>query len=105
MNQYLQLETSPVFVILCLLAGIGYAYVLYRGEKRWSSTINKIFFVMRALLVASIAFLLLGPIVKRINNIFEKPVVVIVRDNSASIKETTDSTTLHAIGQNLESTA
>lgn len=105
MNQYLQLETSPAFIILCLLAGIGYAYILYRGEKRWSSTINKIFFVMRALLVASIAFLLLGPIVKRINNIFEKPVVVIVRDNSASIKETTDSTTLHTIGKNLETTA
>ena len=49
-------------------------------------------FVGRAVLSFLLMFLLLGPIVRQINNIFEKPLFVLMYDNSASIKETTDST-------------
>jgi hypothetical protein len=104
MNQYLLLETAPIFVVLCLLAGIGYAYLLYRGQHRWSMLMNRLLFVLRAVLVGLLAFLLLGPIIKQVNNIFEKPVFVIIEDNSGSIKETTDSTVLKDIQQKLQAT-
>jgi hypothetical protein len=102
MNQYLLLETSPIFVVLCLLAGIGYAYLLYRGKQRWGVVMNRILFIMRALLVAAVAFLLLGPIIKQVNNLYEKPVYVIIEDNSESIKQTTDAAILKTIQQNLQ---
>jgi hypothetical protein len=41
-----------------------------------------------------LAFLMLGPIVKQINNIFEKPFFVVLYDNSVSVREAVDSTVL-----------
>jgi hypothetical protein len=43
------------------------------------------------------AMLLLGPIVKQINNLFEKPLFIVLHDNSASVKEAIDSTTLGTV--------
>src|SRR5690349_19044209 len=104
MNQNLILETSPIFVLLCLLAGVGYAYLLYSSKHQWSKLFNNVLFVLRTLLVSVLAFLLLGPIIKQTNNLFEKPMFVIIEDNSRSIKEATDSTTLKKIWQNLITT-
>jgi hypothetical protein len=104
MNQNLILETSPIFVLLCLLAGVGYAYLLYSSKHQWSKLFNNALLVLRTLLVSILAFLLLGPIIKQTNNLFEKPMFVIIEDNSRSIKEATDSTTLKKIRQNLINT-
>jgi hypothetical protein len=104
MNQYLILESSPLFLLLCLLAGVGYAFLLYSSKYQWSKLFNNILFVLRATLVSTLAFLLLGPIIKQTNNLFEKPVFVIIEDNSGSIKETTDSSTLRTIQKNLIAT-
>lgn len=91
--------------MLCVVAGLGYAAVQYlRTKQPWNKRINWILFGCRAVLVSFLAFLLLGPIVKQINNLFEKPVFVILQDNSASIRETTDSTTRHRLEQNLTET-
>jgi len=89
--QRLQFESSPFFILLCLLLGIAYAYVLYRSKNPWSQTINRILFAFRAVLVSLLAFLLLGPILKLTTNIFEKPAVVFLIDHSASMKEVGDS--------------
>jgi hypothetical protein len=65
---------------------------------------NWVLFTMRALLASFLAFLLLGPIVKQINNLFEKPLFVVLHDNSASIKEATDSVTRNALKQKIQAT-
>lgn len=59
-------------------------------------------FAIRAVLAFFLAFLLLGPIVKQINNLIEKPLLVIVHDNSASIKEVTDTVTLQKLHQDID---
>ena len=90
--QRLQFESSPFFILLCLLLGLAYAFILYKAKHPWSQAINRILFVLRAVMVSLLAFLLLGPILKLTNNIFEKPSVVFLIDNSTSMKEVGDST-------------
>jgi hypothetical protein len=97
------LESSPAFILLCLLVSAGYAFLLYRSKHPWTKTINWILFGARAVLVFLLAFLLLGPIMKQINNLVEKPVFVILQDNSISIKETTDSVRLKALNSSIGS--
>lgn len=66
---------------------------------------NWILFSIRAIVATFIAFLLLGPIVKQVNNLFEKPIFIIVQDNSGSVKEGADTTTLSALEESLKATA
>lgn len=96
-QQRIIFESSPAFVLLCVAAGIGYALLLYKSKNPWPGTVNNLLFGLRAILVFLLAFLLLGPIVRQINNQFEKPLFVIVADNSVSVKETTDSVQLKNI--------
>ncbi len=91
------LESSPAFILLCLAISAGYAFLLYRSKHPWTKTVNQILFASRATLVFLLTFLLLGPIIKQINNIFEKPVFVVLQDNSISVKETTDSISLKTL--------
>ena len=89
------LDTSPGFVLLCLLVGLGYAVLLYyRTKNPWGVQLNRILFAGRVLLVALICFLLLGPIIKQTDTYTEKQVFVIVHDNSRSVAEAVDSITL-----------
>ena len=89
--QHLIFEYSPLFIIICIALGIGYAFILYRAKHAWSKKINQGLFLLRAVLVALLAFLLIGPILKLTNNIFEKPTMVFLVDNSLSVTETLDS--------------
>ena len=88
-QQRLILESSPGYVFLCVALAAGIAFLLYRGKHPWSATWNRILSVFRFVLIFGLLFLLLGPIVKQVRNIFEKPLFVILFDNSASIGETT----------------
>jgi len=96
-------ESPSVFVVLCLAIGIGYAWLLYTGNHPWGKSINRILLAVRALVVFFLAFFLLGPIIKQIQNVIEKPVFVILQDNSLSIKETIDSTRRAELGSKLKS--
>ncbi len=89
--QRLLFEYSPAYIFICLLAGLGYAYVLYQSKYHWSKRTNQLLFGLRALLVTLLAALLLGPIIKLTQNLFEKPALVFLIDDSASVRETTDS--------------
>ncbi|NJN42305.1 MAG: hypothetical protein HC811_08890 [Flammeovirgaceae bacterium] len=98
MNQErLLLEYSPGFVLICILVGIGYAYLLYRGKHPWNKTTNQILFALRAVMVFFLAFLLIGPILKLTKNIFEDPVLVVLVDDSASVKEAVNDEKLHQL--------
>lgn len=92
--------------MLCVIAGLAYASIQYlRMKQPWSKSMNWILFSIRAVVATFIAFLLLGPIVKQINNLFEKPIFIILQDNSGSIKEGTDTTRISALEQSLKQTA
>jgi hypothetical protein len=94
-------EAHPAFIIVCLLIAIGYAALLYTTKHPWPKTLNKVLFSLRALLVFLLAFLLLSPIIKQIKNSFDKPVIVVLHDNSVSIKETTDSVFRNSLQERL----
>ena len=100
--QSLQFESSPYYILLCIALGVGYAFVLYRSKYVWSKLVNQILFGLRAAMVALLAFLLLGPILKLSNNIFEKPSIVFLVDNSTSVTESIDSVSRKKIISDLE---
>jgi hypothetical protein len=87
----LQFDSSPLFIFLCLAVGAGYAFLLYQQKHPWSTTVNRLLLGSRALLVSALTFLLLGPILKWTQTTYENPTFVFLVDNSASVKETTDS--------------
>lgn len=94
-------ETSPGFIVLCVALGVGYSLLLYTNKHPWTKGLNWILLSLRGVLAFGLAFLLLGPIVKQLTNIYEKPVFVLVQDNSASIKEVTDTFTLRALTEKI----
>jgi hypothetical protein len=89
-------ESPAEFTILCVFVGLVYAAIQYYRTKQqpWGKTINWLLFGFRAILTSFLAFLLLGPIVKQVNNLYEKPQFIILQDNSASVKHATDSVAL-----------
>ena len=92
--QRLIFESSPAFIFLCILLGLGYAFVLYRAKHPWSKNTNRLLFTSRAIVVSLLSFLLIGPILKLTKNIFEKPAIVLLLDNSSSLKGAVDSVKL-----------
>ncbi len=83
------------FTVFCLLAGAGYGYVLYRFDQRVAETSPGARWglgILRALIVALIAFFLLKPFVRHVDRRTENPVVVFVQDNSESLRIGKDST-------------
>src|SRR5687767_11960263 len=103
-QQQIILESSPAYILVCLILAFGMAFLLYRTTSYpWSKTWNRILFAFRTTLAFLLLFLLLGPIVRQINNLFEKPLVVIVYDNSASVKEASDTVMLKGVEQQLSS--
>ncbi|MFI5151143.1 MAG: hypothetical protein ACHQRM_15530 [Bacteroidia bacterium] len=88
MNVKVVTESPPAFVILCLLAGLGYSMLLYFREKQFTDTplwLRRLMAVLRFVSITCIAFLLLNPLLKTTFREVEKPVVVIAQDNSESI--------------------
>jgi hypothetical protein len=78
-------QSSPWFILLCLLAGAIYAFVLYQNKKTFSPYQNRILSIIRGLLVSLLAFLLLNPLLRNIKSAIEKPTVVLAVDNSSSM--------------------
>lgn len=100
-QQRLLLESSPAYILVCLAVAGGIAFLLYRGKHPWSKRVNVTLTGIRFILVFILLFLLLGPIVKQIKNYFEKPLFVLLYDNSASVAETTDAAKLKGLIQSL----
>jgi len=102
--QRLIFEYSPYYIVLCLAAGVGYAYLLYTAHYTWSKRTNRILFAIRSIVVFFLAFLLLGPIIKLITNEYERPTWVFLVDSSASVGEVIDSVGLAKFTTELEAT-
>jgi len=75
------------YLFICLFIAFFYAYILYKNEKNIRS-INFIrcLFLFRFLSIIFISFLLLNPKYKSEISTIEKPIVIIAKDNSESIK-------------------
>lgn len=95
-------EYSPYFLILCVLAGLIYAILLYTKASPWSVSLNRLLAAMRFVLVVIICFLLLNPFIRLIKNYFEKPVIVFAIDNSQSIPLGSDTTASNKLKNDLD---
>jgi len=80
-------------VLLCVLAGTGYAAVLYYRNPLHDSTLRMLWFlvVLRFLSISIITFLLLSPMLRILSQRTEKPIVILANDQSQSIVAGADS--------------
>jgi len=70
----------------CLLLGVLYAWLLYRQPVGLSDKFRYLLFAGRAIVVTIIALLLVSPLIKSVSYNPQKPLVLVLQDNSQSIK-------------------
>jgi hypothetical protein len=75
-----------LWLLACLALGVGYAFLLYPLNSQLSKSTKYWLFALRAMVVTFLAFLLFAPLLKTINKTLEKPLIILVQDNSASVK-------------------
>lgn len=87
------LSYSWWWLVLVILAGLGYALLLYYKNplSKLSKGVSVLLFVLRFLSVTILFFLLLSPFIKTRLKTKEKPIVVVGVDNSQSIVLSADS--------------
>jgi hypothetical protein len=76
---------SGWWVPACVALGLIYAWLLYKQPVNLGKQFRFWLFALRALVVAIIAFLLLSPLVKSVSYNPQKPLVLVLQDNSQSI--------------------
>jgi len=76
---------SGWWVPACLILGLLYAWLLYKQPVNLSKTFRYWLFAFRALVVTIIALILLSPLFKSVSHNPQKPLVLILQDNSQSI--------------------
>jgi hypothetical protein len=87
MKSELIFQSSPWFIVLCLLAGGIYAFALYQNKRSFSTIQNRILAIVRGLLVSLLAFLLINPLLRSNKSSIERPTVVLAVDNSSSMAQ------------------
>jgi hypothetical protein len=87
MDKFQLIVNAPFYLVaLCLLVGLAYALLLYYKVKNpWPKPLSRVLAVFRFLIVSLICLFLLAPLVRQIKRIFEKPAMIVLIDNSASI--------------------
>jgi len=81
-------DLSLYYILICIFLGCSYSYSLYLIKQSDISRETRVFlFFIRFFCITIIALLLLNPFLKSNTHIAEKPIVVIAKDNSTSIKE------------------
>ncbi|MDH5367090.1 MAG: VWA domain-containing protein [Cyclobacteriaceae bacterium] len=95
-------EHHPIYMVVCLIVAGLYTFLLYRKPQQWNKNQLYLLAGFRFCLVFLLSMLLVVPILKQLQNYFEKPIVVIVLDNSTSIASVLDSTKLALISSKTE---
>ncbi|GAA4398412.1 hypothetical protein GCM10023187_09040 [Nibrella viscosa] len=91
MRSDLFLQSSPWWIVVCLLVGAAYAAAMYQplpGRSvpgGWGKTANYALAALRFVVVSVLCLLLLNPLVRSIRSTTEKPKVVLAVDNSESM--------------------
>ncbi|EMR04084.1 hypothetical protein [Cesiribacter andamanensis] len=79
---------SPWWILVCLLAGLLYAGLLYsKKQSLWGPATNWSLFAIRFLLASLLCLLLLEPYLRQLTRHIEAPSWVIAIDNSLSVAE------------------
>ncbi|MEJ7780720.1 MAG: hypothetical protein WKF68_14145 [Daejeonella sp.] len=82
----LQFTSVSFFWLLgCLALGIVYAFLLYGPSAHLNKSLRNFLFLLRALVITILSFLLFAPLVRNVNTTVEKPLIIIAQDNSASV--------------------
>ncbi|WP_207534988.1 vWA domain-containing protein [Desertivirga arenae] len=76
---------SGIWVLLSLMIGLAYAFLLYTKKSQLPEPIKRLLFTLRTIAVALITFLLLAPLIRTEDKTVEKPLIFLLLDNSASI--------------------
>lgn len=86
MNSNILFQYSPWFILLCILVGVGYAFLMY--QKKYTFTKNQQIglAIVRGVVVTTLCFLLLNPLFKREESNVISPTIVLAIDNSTSAK-------------------
>ncbi len=94
MNFQLLTQFSAWWILLCILAGFLYAWLLYRHfpvQDEQSPWFRRILFFLRFSVVTILAFLLLTPMIRTLSRETEKPLLLFAQDASSSILLNADS--------------
>lgn len=94
MNFQLLTQFSAWWILLCLLIGFLYAWILYRHfptQDEQSPWFKRILFFLRFTVVSILAFLLLSPMIRTLSRETEKPLLLFAQDASSSILLNADS--------------
>ncbi len=88
-------QSSPWWILVCLLVGAAYAFALYQPLPRLVGTGTAVggfdkrttygLAALRFLVVSFLCFLLLNPFIRSLRTLTEKPKVVLAVDNSESV--------------------
>lgn len=87
-------DQSPWFIIVCLLSGVAIAWLTYSSAKSratFSQSKTWLLATLRALAFFLIFYLLFAPLLRYLTREVEKPVVVLLQDNSQSLVLNSDS--------------
>lgn len=83
--------TQPgAYLLLCAVAAVAVAGLLYWRTPEWPTGARVGMAVLRALAVGLLAFLLLGPLLRTVTTRTQRPTVLIAEDRSASAKTSVD---------------
>ena len=87
MNSKLVFQDSYWLILLCIVIGVGYAWLLYSKKTTIGSINSKLLALGRAIMVSVICFLLLNPLLKSNDTRILKPILVLGIDDSKSITQ------------------
>src|SRR5580692_10341607 len=94
---------SGWWVPACLALGLLYAWLLYRQPVNLGKQYRYWLFAARAIVITIIALILLSPLVKSVSYNPQKPLVLILQDNSQSISMFAAPSKSPAVGETLKS--
>lgn len=103
--QNIQLSYPTYFLIYIVIIGLLYALSLYVNDNKLKETkswLPTLLGLIRFLGIASILFMLLSPLLKSITTENEKPIILFLEDQSASLAAATDSEVLTQLSTDLD---
>jgi len=82
----MNLNSSPFWILIPLLLGLGYAYWFYSRGPKFGKRLSLFLSALRGILIFLITFLFLDPSFKWKKEEEEKPVILFLQDDSESAK-------------------
>ncbi|MGI4727686.1 MAG: hypothetical protein ACRYGB_03860, partial [Janthinobacterium lividum] len=78
---------SGWWTLACLAIAVMYSSVLYFKPANLNKLWRNALFTIRTIAVFIVSFLLLAPLIKTVNKHLQKPLILILQDNSSSVKQ------------------